>query len=45
MAVDLLDTPELIEISSNDEEPDDQFDSDPKEEDPEEYPVEDPGMA
>jgi len=34
VAVDLLDTPELIEISSNDEEPDDQFDSDPKEEDP-----------
>ena len=45
MAVDLPDTLELIEISSNDEEPDDQFDSDPKEEDPEEYPVEDPGMA
>jgi len=54
MVVDLSGTPELIEITSNDEEPDDQLKGDPEEEpvekeieeeEPKEDPREDPEIG
>ena len=48
MVVDLLDSPELIEISSNDEEPDDHLESDLEDEpgeEPAEEPIEGPGIG